>query len=91
MNLSDVFNYVVMGALALLGSPLIGWLKSKLGWEDRWAVLLAGGVATVLAFAELFIAGSLTLEMFTLANFGVAFSAVYAAAQVWFGLFKERE
>jgi len=52
---------------------------------------LAGVVSVVLAFAELFIAGSLTLEMFTLANFGVAFSAVYAAAQLWFSLFKERD
>jgi len=91
MNFAELFNYIVMAVVGLLGSPLIGWLKEKFGWEDRWAVLLAGGVATVLAFAELFIAGSLTLEMFTLANFGVAFSAVYAAAQVWFGLFKERE
>ena len=91
MNLSEVFSILVMGALGLLGSPLIGWLKSKLGLADRWAVILAGAVAVVLAFAELFIAGSLTLEMFTLANFGVAFSAVYAASQVWFGLFKGRD
>ena len=90
MNLADIFNYIVMGALGLLGSPLIGWIKSKLGWEDRWAVLLSGAVAVVLAIAELFIAGSLTLEMFTLENFAVAFTAVYTAAQVWYGLFKER-
>ena len=91
MSWSEIFNYVVMTVLALLGSPLISWIKNKLGWEDRWAVLVAGVVATGLAFAELFLAGSLTLEMFTLENFAVAFTAVYTVAQVWFGLFKERD
>ena len=91
MNVSEIFNYVVMGVLSLLGSPLIGWLKSKLGLEDRWAVVLAGAVSVVLAIAELFIAGSLTLEMFTVENFAVAFTAVYTVAQVWFGLFKDRK
>ena len=91
MNFGEIFNYVVMGGLGLLGSPLIGWIKKKLGLEARWAVLLAGAVAVVLAFVELFLAGSLTLEMFTLENFAVAFSAVYATSQVWYGLFKERE
>ena len=84
MNVVEILRYLVMGALGLLGSPFIEWIKNKLGWEARWAVLLAGAVAVVLAFAELFLAGSLTLEMFTLENFAVAFSAVYAASQVWY-------
>jgi len=91
MDWAEILKYVVMGLLGLLGSPLIDWLKNKLGIQDRLAVLLTGVVATVLAFAELFLAGSLTLEMFTLENFAVAFTAVYTAAQVWFGLLKDRK
>ena len=91
MNWAEILRYVVMGILALLGSPLIGWIKEKLGWEDRYAVLLAGLVSVVLAVAELFLAGELTLAMFTVENFGVALAAVYSVAQIWFGLFKERQ
>ena len=86
----EILQYIVMGALALLGSPLITWLKTKFGWKDVWASLLAGAVAAVLAIVELLISGGLTLADFTLENFAVAFTAVYTVAQAWYSLFKDR-
>ena len=92
MDWSEVLNYVIMVLLGLLGGkPLVDWLKEKLGWEDIYVVILTGAVAAVVAIAELFLAGSLTLEMFTLENFAVVWSLVYSASQVWYSIFKPRE
>ena len=92
MDWSQILNYVIMTLLGLLGGkPLIDWLKEKLGWEDLYVAILAAVVAVVVAVAELFLAGELSLEMFTLENFAIAWTAVYSASQAWYSVFKDRK
>lgn len=89
MEIREILLTVLMIVVGLLGMPLTQWLKQKLNLTDIWAQLLSGAVAVVLAFAELFLAGDLTLDMFTLANFATVFGLVYTVASFWYGILKE--
>jgi len=89
MNWNESFEGLVMLLIGALGMPLTAYLKTKLNWSDLYALLLAGAVAFALAAANLFIAGDLTIEMFTLQNFAEVFGMIFSAATIWYRLLKE--
>ena len=89
MNWSENFESIVLVVIGLLGMPLTAYLKSKLNWSDLYALLLTGAVAFGLAALNLFLAGDLTVEMFTLQNFAEVFGMIFTAATVWYRLLKE--
>ena len=89
MEWSGSLEQIVAVLISVLGMPLIQWLKAKLGWEDLYVRFLVIVVAGGLAFVDLFLMGSLTWEMLTLANFANVFAMVYAAATIWYGFLKE--
>ena len=61
----------------VVGFPIINFVKSKLGAESKYAVIVAIAVSVVLAAVVLFITGGFTGENF-LANVAIVFSTATA-------------
>jgi len=78
------YKLLVDLVLGLLSVPFIGFIKSKLGWSEGKALLLALGVAGALGAAELVVAGALNLESFTWDQLFYTISAVFAVAQIYY-------
>jgi len=89
MSWSEIIEVLVMLVIGLLGMPLTAWLKARLKWSNLYALVLTSVVAVVLSFAELFLMGDLSLDMFTLANFGNVFTAIFTVSQIWFRILKD--
>jgi len=88
MNWNDIGRYLVMGLIALLGSPVTQWLKNQFKLEDRWALLLTGVVATVFALGEMTLAQAIDWKAFNLANFPAIFAGVFTLASVYYAWLK---
>ncbi len=84
MELVVFFKLLVDLVLGLLSVPFIGFIKSRLGWSEGKALLLAVGVAGVLGAAELAVAGYFNVEAFTLDQLFYTISAVVAVSQIYF-------
>ena len=78
--------YWLAGAL---GVPLVDWLKGRLGWEGRLAMLLTALVSALLALAALFLSQELRLQDFSWANLAAVFGQVLAAATIAYKLLSE--
>lgn len=87
-NWNDVFRYVIMGVIALLGSPFTQWLKNQLKLEDRWALVLTGVVSAVFAVGEMLLANVINWADFTVQNFPSVFFAVFSLATIYYGWLK---
>jgi len=88
MSWNDVFKYVIMGIIALLGSPLTQWLKNQFKLEDRWALLLTGVVAAAFALGEMTLAQAINWKEFNLENFPAIFAGVFSLATVYYAWLK---
>lgn len=84
-----VLETVVMVVLFLIGAPLTQFLKNALRLKDELAVLFTGLVAFVIAIAEVFLSGVLTLEAFSIDNLPFAFTTVFTVATFYYNLLKE--
>jgi hypothetical protein len=89
MNWNDVLKYVIMGLIAILGSPLTQWLKNQFKLEDRWALVLTGVVASVFAVGEMALSQAFDLSTLSLENFPKFFAAVFTLATVYFQWLKD--
>lgn len=89
MTWNDVLKYVILGLIAILGSPLTQWLKNQFKLEDRWALLLTGVVAAGFAVGEMALAQAFDMTVFTLENFPKFFAAVFTLATVYFQWLKD--
>ena len=91
---NGVFFLVIALVTGFIGSPIIQGIKNGLGVvagkpvEDRWAMLIAGGVSAGLAVLQLWLAGTLDFAEITPNNFPTAFLAVYGASTIYYGWFK---
>jgi hypothetical protein len=65
-----------------IGVPVVNWLKTRLGWSGRAAVVLAAAVSVVLAGVALLATGEAISPAALLDNFG----AVMAAATLIYKL-----
>lgn len=80
-----LYNVLTAIVFGLLGMPLTGWLKEKLGWDDLKAWFLSAAVAVLLALLQLYGSGYFLETPITWANFSLIFFAVWEVAK---GLFK---
>lgn len=88
MDWQQLFQWLIGAVIGLAGAPITQLFKNLLGIEDRWAVILTGAVAAVLAIAEMFLTGQLVWGELDLAQFPVYFSAVFALASLYYGWMK---
>jgi len=79
-----MFKLLIDFLLGLLSVPFLEFIKSKLGWSQGKALLLAVGVAAVLGAAELAVAGYFKVEAFTIDQLFYTVSAVVAASQLYY-------
>jgi len=77
-----MFATIISLFIGWLGMGLTNYLKSKLGWEDKLAVALTALVSLTLAVLQLFVAGQVNPEMFTMANLPGTFGLIFAAATI---------
>jgi len=91
MEVKEIILKVVELGMYLLGMPLTQWLKVKLNLKDKWALVLAGTVALVLALVQVFVQGDLSLSSFTLEQFSASFGVIFAVAVYWYRLLMKEE
>lgn len=84
----DVFKTIIFLVIAAAGAPVTQVFKNMFKLEDRWALLLTGGVAAVIAVLEMWLAGVLDFTAITLQNFPTAFFAVFSVATIYYQLLK---
>jgi len=89
MSWNDILRYVIMGIIALLGSPVTQWLKNKLKWEDRYALALTAVIAGIFALGEMLLSQVIGWKDFTLANFPVIFGAVFTLGTLYYQWLKD--
>jgi len=91
---NGVFFLIIALITGLVGSPIIQGIKNGLSAvigkpvEDRWAMLIAGAVSAGLAVLEMWLAGQLNFAEINPDNFPTTFLAVYGAANIYYGWFK---
>lgn len=84
----DVFSTLILGVVALVGSPITQLIKNVLKIEDGWALLLTGVIAGGFAVLEMFLAGQLSFDKYDLQNLPNAFFAVFTLGSIYFAMFK---
>jgi len=90
----DMFYVLIMLVVAAAGSPISQLIKRGLSAllgkqvEDRWAIVVTGIVAGLVAILEMWLAGSLDFADITRENFPVMFFAVYGVASLYYSWFK---
>jgi hypothetical protein len=89
MTWNDVLKYVILGLIAILGSPFTQWLKNQLNLEDRWALVLTGVVAAAFAVGEMALSGAVNWAEFSLQKFPTFFAAIFTLATVYFQWLKD--
>lgn len=89
MNWNDILRYVIMGLIALLGSPVTQWLKIQFKLEDRWALLLTGVIAAAFALGEMTLAQAIDWKTFNMNNFPAVFAAVFTLGTVYYQWLKD--
>ena len=92
---NGVFFVVIALVSGFIGSPIIQGIKNGLSLaagkpvEDRWAMLIAGGVSAGLAVLAMWLTGQMNFAEITPDNFPMTFFAVYGASNIYYGLFKK--
>jgi hypothetical protein len=89
MTWNDVLKYVIMGIIALLGSPVTQWLKNQFKLEDRWALALTGVVAAIFALGEMTLAHAIDWKAFNIEQLPAVFGAVFTLATVYYAWLKD--
>lgn len=84
MTWNDVLRYIIMGIIAMLGSPVTQWFKNQFKLEDRWALTLTGVVATVFALGEMTLAHVIDWKAFNIEQLPAVFGAVFTLATVYY-------
>jgi hypothetical protein len=92
-----VFNTIIVLLTGLLGSPITQAVRLGLNKlfktviDGRWALVLTGIMAAVLAVADMLLSSALNLSQINQQNFPTVFFAVFSLATFYFGLFKGSE
>ena len=68
----------------LLGMPLITWIKSKFGWADNKALLLATIISVVLGVAVSVLSQSITMGTVTLDWLVNSATIVFTTATIFY-------
>lgn len=90
----DVLVGLIALAVFIFGAPIIQLFKNLLSRvfkktvEEKWALLLALGVAGGLGLLEMWLTGQLITYEITPATLPAFISAVFSVAQVYYNLFK---
>ena len=84
----DVFKMLIFVVTAAAGAPVAQLFKNLLGANDRWALLVTGAVAGILAFLELWLSKALDFSKLTLETYPGAILLVFGVASVYYAWFK---
>lgn len=80
------FDQIALWLVGGIGVPIVGYFKSKLGWDDRAAMILTIVITFLIATIALFVSQELAVSSFTLENLVAVFGQVIAAATIVYGL-----
>lgn len=84
----DLLELVIVGIVAILGSPVTQFFKKVFKLEDRWALVLTAVVSGLFALFEVWITGAIDFKLITLDNLPSAFFMVFTLSTIFYGLFK---
>lgn len=84
----SVFQTIIFLIIGLAGAPITQVFKNLLKIEDRWALVLTGIVAAILAVAEMFLSGALKWAEISPEMFPIYFAQVMALASIYYGWMK---
>lgn len=84
----DVFKMLIFLVTAAAGAPIAQLFKNLLGANDRWALVVTGAVAGILAFLELWLSKVLDFSKLTLETWPTAVMLVFGVATVYYAWFK---
>ncbi len=78
-------------AVGVIGVPVVGWLKGRLGWNGKQALWLTAGVSVCLAIGVLIYSGDLTTAEISWANVAGVFGVVFSAATLVYKQFAKKK
>lgn len=84
----DVFKMLILLIVAAFGAPITQLIKNLLKVEDRWALIITGVVAAILAVLQMWLAGILDFSTVTTENFPAMFFAVFSVATIYYAWLK---
>jgi hypothetical protein len=84
----EFIKALILLVVAAAGAPVTQAIKNLLKIEDRWALILTGAIAGLIAVLEMWLSGQLDFKAITLDNFPVAFFAVFSVATIYYGWLK---
>ena len=84
--MNPVIETILPFFIGALGVPLITALKNQFNVNGKWAVILSGLIAVLLALASMALAGELNGEAFLIDHLPRTFGVVFAASQLAYKL-----
>lgn len=88
MEWQELFTIVITLLIGVLGSGLTEYLKNKLGWDEKAAVVLTGVVAAVLGALQVFLSGAFGFGDLTWETLPALFGLIFTAATIYYKLLK---
>lgn len=88
MEWQEIFTILITLIIGVLGSGVTEYLKNKLGWDEKAAVILTGVIAAVLGALQVLLSGEFGFGDLTWENLPALFGLIFTAATLYYKLLK---
>lgn len=88
MEWQDIFTILITLVIGVLGSGVTEYLKNKLGWDEKAAVVLTGVIAAILGALQIFLSGAFNFSDLTWEALPALFGLIFTASTLYYKLLK---